>query len=122
MSVLLEPVTPSEILNRPCCGPISRPELVVADRLQSGGNELPYKPRLDLLILKSTGLDFAILTCLKLTRFEIMLSPCGFSGAFAPQIIHSYLAVYFNNILLSVISGFRRDVNEIFALLGCYAV
>jgi len=59
----------TEILNRPYCdtttpGPESRPELVVADKLYSGGNESPSEPCLDLLILNNTELGFAILACL----------------------------------------------------------
>jgi len=59
----------AEILNRPCCDittpyPEIRPELVVADKLYSGGYESPSQPCLYLLILKNTGLGLAILACL----------------------------------------------------------
>ena len=59
----------AEILNRPCCEtttsyPEIRPELVVADKLYSGGNESSSELCLDLLVLKNTGLGFAILACL----------------------------------------------------------
>ena len=45
----------AEILNRPCCDITtsyseSRPELVVADKLYTGGNESPSQPCLDLVI------------------------------------------------------------------------
>jgi len=59
----------AEILNRPCCdittpNPESRPELVVSDKLYSGGNESLSKPCLNLLILNNMELGFAILACL----------------------------------------------------------
>jgi len=41
-------------------------------------------------------------------RFELSLSPCGYSGDF------QYLMVYFINIFLCEILGYRRGVNGVF--------